>query len=68
MASKAGSGDEPGPEKKPLSVWMADDGLSIVCPFCSAEKQSDDKLGRHLVDDHWREIEFATKRVRDMNR
>ena len=62
-------GDEPGPNgEKPHSMWMADNGLSIVCPFCTAEKQSDDQLGRHLVHYHWREIEFATKRVREMNR
>jgi hypothetical protein len=46
---------------------MAEDGLSIICPFCGTEKQSDDYLGRHLVHDHWREIEFATKHVRDLN-
>ena len=69
MAVHTRGSDEPGLNgKKPQSTWMADDGLSIVCPFCGIEKQSDDRLGRHFVHDHWREIEFATKRVRDMDR
>jgi hypothetical protein len=56
-----------GSDRKPIDMWMAEDGLSILCPFCDREHQSDDKLGRHLVHDHWREIDFATKHLRDMN-
>lgn len=63
----ANQGERGSEQKKPLLVWMAEDGLSIICPFCGTEKQSDDYLGRHLVHDHWREIEFATKHVRDLN-
>ena len=62
MGIQAHGDNEPGSnDEKPQSMWMADDGLSIVCPFCGVEKQSDDQLGRHLVHDHWREINHATK-------
>ena len=68
MAIKAGESDESGLEKKPRSMWMADDGLSIICPFCEIEKQSDADLGHHLVHDHWRGIEDATERKRERGR
>ena len=55
------------PPKKPTSKWMNKDMTAILCPFCDTEHGSDDKLGRHLVHYHWREIEFVTKRVRDLN-
>ena len=60
--------DKSGPDdKKPFSMWMVDNNRSIVCPFCGVEKQSDDRLGRHLVHEHWREINSAAKRVQEMN-
>jgi hypothetical protein len=69
MAIHASGDEQPGPDgEKPASMWMAEDGLSIVCPFCGEAKQSDDRLGRHLVHYHWREIDYATKQVRTMLR
>lgn len=69
MAIQVRSDDEPGPnDEKPHSVWRSDDGQHLECPFCGREELSDDRLGFHLVRDHWRGIDHATKRVRDMSR
>ena len=69
MAIQVGEEDQPGPNgEKPRSLWRSDDGHQLVCPFCDREEPSDDRLGFHLVRDRWREIDLATKRVRDMNR
>lgn len=69
MAIQVRDDDEPGPDgEKPHSLWRSDDGWALECPFCGREELSDDRLGYHLVRQHWREIEHATRRVRDMNR
>jgi len=69
MAIYVGEADQPGPNgEKPRTLWQSDDGQHLVCPFCDREEPSQDRLGFHLVRDHWREIDYATKQTRDMNR
>ena len=69
MAITIVADDEPGPgDEKPHSMWRSEDGQRLVCPFFGREESSDDRLGFHFVRNHWREIRYATKQVRDMNR
>jgi hypothetical protein len=66
MAIQVSEKDQPGPNgEKPRALWRSDDGHQLVCPFCDREEPSDDRLGFHLVRDHWEAIDDAANEAGD---
>jgi hypothetical protein len=66
MAIQMGEEDQPGPNgEKPRALWRSEDSHQLVCPFCDREEPSDDRLGFHLVRDHWEAIDDAANEAGD---
>jgi hypothetical protein len=66
MALDIGDPDEPGPNgEKPDDLWRDADSQQLVCPFCGRDELSDDRLGFHLVRDHWEAIDDAANGIGD---
>ena len=54
--------DEPNADGHPTDRWLTDDGRRYECPFCGKKTAAPtlDRLGFHIVRDHWQVIKLAS--------